>query len=1303
MQVGRGKGPNQPEPSDRVVMSVSDATKRLSQISTTSTRNTNTGKRKSKDTVGPWKLGKTLGKGSSGRVRLAKNVESGKLAAIKIVSKKSVSRHQYVQTDSSLPYGIEREIIIMKLITHPNIMALYEVWENKSELYLVLEYVEGGELFDYLLSRGKLPEQEAVHYFKQIVKGVAYCHHFNICHRDLKPENLLLDKKTRTVKIADFGMAALQTSNKLLETSCGSPHYASPEIVMGQKYHGSPSDVWSCGIILFALLTGNLPFNDDNVKKLLLKVQSGKYQMPQNLSRDAKDLISKMLVVDPDSRILIDDILKHQLLTKYESQGKTRAKLRTSLQLSSRTPSIVTLNSKAEIDDTILSNLSTLWHGAPKEYLVKKLLKKGFTEEKLFYSLLRKYQEKGNSVQTTPSTNSGSSDVATRDYQSSEAPSISGPKNGQKSQLSVASFSRSKRTREGFVASTSRVFKHSTSKVGSNIPFTAVHTSSSYKSLNSSISRARLASQANNAKPQRPIKKTLQESALKRSLYSLSSISKRSLNLNEQLQSGFNTTIEPLPSISPKSAGDPYSAPSFGERDMNSGGINDTILSPIRIIQPTFNFAMDNEGESDIYSRYYSSVEYGEGNTSIYKESSCSEEISSTIITNTRSPVFSRPTKKEQVAERQYIPSLDPRRRAPQPPTGIEVLLKKYKPMSPATSRDSSKKPTGNGLYSCNTSFFKIEGGEMSSCDYSERMEAKKNSSIGTIPSALTDDGKLTTTNAVTSTPVPDPSILAQSSAIHNDYQSSSRQSFKRNSQFERQRCDTYGLLRLPSSLLKSTNTFHNLNTFISNYGNKAQDCVVDKVDYTNMTSTSYDKVSDKVSSKSGYNSFTNGEGSASNFSDLSFLADLPTFTHIAQAVSISPVTKNFRHTLQPEAVEPVVERPATDRSTSGTKHIPHRQLSEENDKAGTTNEGESLNIFEDAPADVGSLLTNCSGLEPQVHRKAVSIDTLNTSYLLAPASDMRNSLHVNSNEVSFPRETTEEMIHKFEISPEKHCSQKQPTIRNATRLSTNLPSSKSLKSMFKDLEEETANTNHKKQRDRSEPLAQDINDSPFSSKIAKRKMDIDELVKNNTQVKPANGKNRVTMLFDDYSENVFNAPTTQPQNSPDSNKMLPPIVESPCEQLTSSNKQQKLQQKPSPLLRSLNCYRPGKRKWFNRLLQSLSKKNNSTTNLRYQTFLSFEDVNILVLRWLGSSLIDYKQKLMERKKSKQRAQYECMLPERGIKFKISIDGNINSSTELIISSRSRFASDAAFVNLNEEIATLLNDRKNFDVTVTPA
>ena len=149
-----------------------------------------------------------------------------------------------------------------------------------------------------------LRQNRGVDLYDDRISGVDYCHRFNICHRDLKPENLLLDRD-RNIKIADFGMAALERNDKLLETSCGSPHYASPEIVAGLTYHGSSSDIWSCGIILFALLTGRLPFDDDNIRTLLAKVKVGKFNMPQELPDDAKDLIKRMLEVDPGRRITV--------------------------------------------------------------------------------------------------------------------------------------------------------------------------------------------------------------------------------------------------------------------------------------------------------------------------------------------------------------------------------------------------------------------------------------------------------------------------------------------------------------------------------------------------------------------------------------------------------------------------------------------------------------------------------------------------------------------------------------------------------------------------------------------------------------------------------------------------------------------------------------------------------------------------------------------------------------------------------------------------------------------------------------
>lgn len=191
---------------------------------------------------------------------------------------------------------------------------MYDVWSSPKELYLVLEYIQGGELFDYLCSRKeRLPLLEAVSIIKQVLAGVNYCHHLNICHRDLKPENILLvdasgsttSGQVKHVKIADFGMSTLDSLNGLLRTSCGSPHYASPEIVRGQTYSGSASDIWSCGVILYALLTSRLPFDDPNVNNVLKKVRDGNFIIPDWVVPPAKDLVTKMLEVDINQRITV--------------------------------------------------------------------------------------------------------------------------------------------------------------------------------------------------------------------------------------------------------------------------------------------------------------------------------------------------------------------------------------------------------------------------------------------------------------------------------------------------------------------------------------------------------------------------------------------------------------------------------------------------------------------------------------------------------------------------------------------------------------------------------------------------------------------------------------------------------------------------------------------------------------------------------------------------------------------------------------------------------------------------------------
>ena len=283
-------------------------------------------------------------------------------------------------------HGIEREIVIMKLIEHPNIMRLYDVWETSTELFLILEYVEGGELFEYLCNKGRLSTTEALGYFQQIMTAVDYCHRFNIAHRDLKPENLLLDGN-KNIKVADFGMAAWQGKSDMLQTACGSPHYAAPEVIMGSAYNGACSDVWSCGVILYALLAGRLPFDDEDLGILLEKVKIGKFTMPKDIDPEAQNLIRRMLEKDIPKRITVPEILKHPF---YLSQAPKAMPCDVPGLDDIARP----LPSKDDIDLDILSNLRTLWPGVPDEQLIQNLTNKRQAWEKGVYHLLVRYRAK---------------------------------------------------------------------------------------------------------------------------------------------------------------------------------------------------------------------------------------------------------------------------------------------------------------------------------------------------------------------------------------------------------------------------------------------------------------------------------------------------------------------------------------------------------------------------------------------------------------------------------------------------------------------------------------------------------------------------------------------------------------------------------------------------------------------------------------------------------------------------------------------------------------------------------------------
>ncbi len=205
---------------------------------------------------------------------------------------------------------VEREIKILKLLRHNNIIQIYQIIQTRSNLYLIMEYSSGGELFDYIVLKRRLNELEACKFYQQIISGVEYLHKLHIVHRDLKPENLLLDYN-KNIKIVDFGLSNIYGKGELLKTPCGSPCYAAPEMISGKKYSGLMVDIWSCGIILFGMVCGYLPFDDQNNEVLYKKIANGDYKIPSFVSDKVKDLIKRILNTDPSKRFTIQQIKNH--------------------------------------------------------------------------------------------------------------------------------------------------------------------------------------------------------------------------------------------------------------------------------------------------------------------------------------------------------------------------------------------------------------------------------------------------------------------------------------------------------------------------------------------------------------------------------------------------------------------------------------------------------------------------------------------------------------------------------------------------------------------------------------------------------------------------------------------------------------------------------------------------------------------------------------------------------------------------------------------------------------------------------
>ena len=253
---------------------------------------------------GPYLLGQTLGEGAFAKVKVATQIHTNEKTAIKILDKSRLLE------DERDVQRFKKEINILKKLHHKNIIQLYEIMESKKSLYIVMEYCEKGELFDYIVNNGKLSEEESCRLFQQIINGVEYLHEQSIIHRDLKPENILLDNNIN-IKISDFGLSTFYDKNTYLQTPCGTPSYAPPEMLNGNAYNGTSSDIWSCGIILYAMLCGSLPFAESKEDIICKKILNHDYIIPNFLSKNAKDLLNHIMKINPLERYTIQQIKNH--------------------------------------------------------------------------------------------------------------------------------------------------------------------------------------------------------------------------------------------------------------------------------------------------------------------------------------------------------------------------------------------------------------------------------------------------------------------------------------------------------------------------------------------------------------------------------------------------------------------------------------------------------------------------------------------------------------------------------------------------------------------------------------------------------------------------------------------------------------------------------------------------------------------------------------------------------------------------------------------------------------------------------
>uniref|UniRef100_A0A5B6Z040 non-specific serine/threonine protein kinase n=1 Tax=Davidia involucrata TaxID=16924 RepID=A0A5B6Z040_DAVIN len=255
-------------------------------------------------------FGRLLGQGNFAKVYYGRNLKSGQSVAIKVIDKEKVLKVGLIDQT-------KREISVMRLVKHPNIVQLYEVMASKTKIYFVMEYAKGGELFNKV-AKGRLKEDIAREYFQQLMSAVDFCHSRGVYHRDLKPENLLLDENG-ILKVSDFGLSALAESKRqdgLLHTTCGTPAYVAPEVISRRGYDGAKADIWSCGVILFVLLAGYLPFHDSNLMGMYRKIRKAEYKFPNWFPPEVRRLLSRILDPNPYTRISIAKIMENPWFRK---------------------------------------------------------------------------------------------------------------------------------------------------------------------------------------------------------------------------------------------------------------------------------------------------------------------------------------------------------------------------------------------------------------------------------------------------------------------------------------------------------------------------------------------------------------------------------------------------------------------------------------------------------------------------------------------------------------------------------------------------------------------------------------------------------------------------------------------------------------------------------------------------------------------------------------------------------------------------------------------------------------------------